>query len=189
MVVNMCGSLDAAKEASRGGNTKRLSHHTETSGCEALLHEIDKDDLDDDEQQLFETLVNRLSRKKVAGNRPASETLRAAVLSMSSALNSVFQQLATSSQKMQQFNGTWQLPKHFQPAGKKSEGHQTIAGWLLDSWPIIGTCKQSWWPCDVFLCRSEQDAKDWCAVRAHTGGLQRSTSATKIKRSDEVLHT
>ena len=44
MVLDMCGSLDIAKEASRGGNTKRLSHHTETSGYEALLHETDDND-------------------------------------------------------------------------------------------------------------------------------------------------
>ena len=53
MVVNMCGSLDAAKEASRGGNTKRLSHHTETSGYEALLHETNEDDVDDDDHSTF----------------------------------------------------------------------------------------------------------------------------------------
>ena len=72
MAMDMCGSLDIAREASRSGNTKRLSHHTETSGYEAHLHETDDNDSEDDDRQLVELLVNRLSRKKVSGNRPAS---------------------------------------------------------------------------------------------------------------------
>ena len=37
MVFNMCGSLDASREASKSGHTKRLSHLTETSECEANI--------------------------------------------------------------------------------------------------------------------------------------------------------
>ena len=48
MVFNMCGSLDASREASKSGHTKRLSHLTETSEHEAniepqLLHQMGPD--------------------------------------------------------------------------------------------------------------------------------------------------
>ena len=95
MVMDMCGSLDIAKEASRGGNTKRLSHHTETSGYEALLHETDDNDSEDDDRQLVELLVNRLSQKKISGNRPASKTLRATMLSAD-----IYRQLSVDDKKV-----------------------------------------------------------------------------------------
>ena len=58
-----------------------IHRNAETSGYEAHLHETDDNDSEDDDRQLVELLVNRLSRKKVSGNRPASKTLRATMLS------------------------------------------------------------------------------------------------------------
>ena len=82
----MCGSLDVAHEASRSGHSKRLSqaHESNASECTTNVHEADenRDDEDgQDTQDLLEILVNRLSRKKLSGPRPASKSLRATVLS------------------------------------------------------------------------------------------------------------
>ena len=86
MAIDMCGSLDAAREASRSGHSKRLSQAHESNASEHAtnVHEADenRDDEDgQDTQDLLEILVNRLSRKKLSGSRPASKSLRATMLS------------------------------------------------------------------------------------------------------------
>ena len=86
MVIDMCGSLDIAREASSSGHSKRLSqaHESDASEHATNVHEADenRDDEDgQDTQDLLEILVNRLSRKKLSGPRPDSKSLRATVLS------------------------------------------------------------------------------------------------------------
>ena len=50
MVTNMCGSLDAAREASRSGHSKWLSqaHESNTSEYAANIHEADETQEDED---------------------------------------------------------------------------------------------------------------------------------------------
>ena len=78
--------MDVAREASRSGHSKRLSqaHESNASEYTTNVHEADenRDDEDgQDTQDLLEILVNRLSRKKISGSRPASKSLRATMLS------------------------------------------------------------------------------------------------------------
>ena len=78
--------MDAAREASRSGDSKRLSQAHESNASEHAtdVHEADETQEDEDgqdTQDLLEILANRLSRKKLSGSRPASKSLRATVLS------------------------------------------------------------------------------------------------------------
>ena len=100
MVIDMCGSLDIAREASRSGHSKRLSqaHESNASEYTTNVHEADenRDDEDDqDTQDLLEILVNRLSRKKLSGPRPASKSLRATMLS-----SEIYRQLSSEDKKI-----------------------------------------------------------------------------------------
>ena len=62
MVVNMCGSLDVARDASKNGQSKRTSylHESEQPEYESNVHDLGTMDSDDDSntQELVELLVN-----------------------------------------------------------------------------------------------------------------------------------
>ena len=49
MVINMCGSLDASREASRSGHSKRLSQAHESNASEHAANDHEADDTQEDE--------------------------------------------------------------------------------------------------------------------------------------------